>query len=109
MMKNYEEMQKASQQAVDASVHGFGEMNKGMQTLATEFTDYTKKSFEDGTAAMEQFMGVRSFEQALEIQSDYIRKSCEGAVAQATKVSEICSGLSRDALKPAQKAGRKAK
>ncbi|MGI9405460.1 MAG: phasin family protein, partial [Hyphomicrobiaceae bacterium] len=48
MMKNFDEVQKASQKTMDATVRSFGEMNKGLQTLATEMTDYTKKSFEDG-------------------------------------------------------------
>jgi len=108
-MKNLEEMQKVSQQAIDASLNSFGEMNKAMQTLASEFSGYTKKSFEDGTAAMEKLMGVRSIEQVMEIQSDFVRQSYDGAVAQATKVSEICAEISRDALKPVQKAAKKSK
>ena len=109
MMKNFEEFQKVSQQAMDASVKSFGEFNKGMQTLASEFSGYSKKNFEDGTAAMEKLMGVRSLEQALEIQSNYVRSSYDGACAQATKVGEICAEMSRDALKPVEKTARKGK
>lgn len=109
MMKNFEEMQKASQQTLDATVRSFGEVNKGFQTLAAEMTGYTKKSFEDGTAAMEKLMGVRSVEKAMEIQADYMKKSYDGALEQVTKYGEICSEMSRDALKPVEKAARKAK
>lgn len=109
MMKNFEDMQKANQQAMDASVKSFNEMNKGMQTLASEFTGYTQKAFEDGTATMEKLMGVRSLEQALEIQSSFARKSYDGAMAQASKVGEIYAEMSRDALKPVGKATRKGK
>ncbi len=109
MMKNFEDMQKTSQQAMDATAKSFAEMNKGMQTLASEFTGYTQKSFEDGAAVMEKMMGVRSIEQALEIQSSFARKSYDGAVAQAAKVGEIYAEMSRDALKPVEKAARKSK
>ncbi|MEL6289179.1 MAG: phasin family protein [Pseudomonadota bacterium] len=109
MMKSFEEIQKANQQAMDATAKSFTEMNKGMQSLANEMSGYTKKSFEDGTAVMEQMMGVRSLEQALEIQSDYMRKYYNDAVAQAARVGEIYAEMSRDALKPAEKAMRKAK
>ena len=109
MMKNFEDMQKASQQVMDATVKSFNEMNKGMQTLATEFTGYTQKSIEDSTATMEKLMGVRSIEQAIEIQTNFARKSYDGAVAQATKFGEICAEISRDALKPVEKAARKGK
>ena len=50
-MKGYEEIQKTGQDNFDAAVKNLEEVNKGVQAIATEVTDYTKKAFEDGTAA----------------------------------------------------------
>ena len=36
-------------------------------------TDYSKKAFEDGTRAFEQLLGAKSFEQVIEIQSQYAK------------------------------------
>ena len=37
-------------------------------------------------------MSAKSFDKALEIQSDYMRSAYEGFVAQATKFSELAAG-----------------
>ena len=104
MMKTLEDWQKANQKTLDATVRSFGEVNKGLQSLASEMTGYTKKSFEDGTAVFEQLIGTRSLEQMFEIQSDYVRKSYDDAVQQASKLSAICADMSKDAYKPIEKA-----
>jgi hypothetical protein len=46
MIKNFDEFQKLGQSNVDAAVKVFGEWNKGLQAIAAEMTDYTKRSFE---------------------------------------------------------------
>jgi hypothetical protein len=46
-------------------------VNKGLQAIAAEVTDYSKKSFEDGTRAFEQLLRAKSFEQVIEIQSQF--------------------------------------
>ena len=48
-----------------------------------------KKSFEDGSAALEKLFGAKSLEKAIEIQSDYAKSAYEGFVAEATKMGEL--------------------
>ena len=69
-----EEFQRVSKDGFDASVRSLGDVNKGFQAIASTVTDYSKKSFEDGTRAFEQLIGARSVEQAFEIQSQYARR-----------------------------------
>jgi hypothetical protein len=52
-------------------------------------TDYSKKSFEEGSAALERLLGARVFERAVEIQTAYAKTAYEGFVAQATKLGEL--------------------
>ncbi len=100
MIKNFEDIQKLSQYNLDATVRGFGEMNKGLQAIATELTDYSKRSVEDGTATLERLTGARSLEQAAEIQSEYVRKAYDDYVNQLSKVSQMYAGVARDAFRP---------
>ena len=51
MIKPFDDMQKLSQTNVDTAMKLFGEWNKGWQAIAAEMSDYTKRSFEEGTAA----------------------------------------------------------
>jgi hypothetical protein len=66
--------------------------------------DYSKKSFEDGTHAMQQLVGARSFEQAWEIQSQYAKKAFDAYVAQASKIGEMYVDLARSAYQPVEQA-----
>ncbi len=73
---------------------------KGFQAIAAEVTNYSKKSFEDGTAAVERLLGAKTVEKAIEIQSEYAKTAYEGFVAQATKLGELYADLAKEAYKP---------
>jgi hypothetical protein len=100
MIQQFETLQKASKENVDAALKAFGATSKGVQTIATEATDYAKKSFEAGTAAIEKLSGVKTLDKAIEIQADYVKTAFEGAVAQMTKMGELYTALAKDAYKP---------
>ena len=75
---------------------------------AAEVTDYSKKAFEDGTRAFEQLLGAKSFEQVIEIQSQYARMAYEAHVAELSKLGEMYAGLTRNAYKPVEQAAANA-
>ncbi|AMJ60238.1 phasin family protein [Bosea sp. PAMC 26642] len=100
MIQQFETIQKASKENVDAALKAFGVTSKGVQSIAVEATDYAKKSFEAGTATIEKLAGVKTLDKALEIQTDYVKTAFEGAVAQMTKMGELYQALAKDAYKP---------
>ena len=102
MVKGFEEFQKVGKGGFEAAVRSFGEMNKGFQAIAAEFTDYSKKAFEDSTRAFEQLAGAKSVEQAIEIQSQYAKKAYETYMTEMSKISEMYVGLAKDAYKPVE-------
>ena len=95
-----EEFQRAGKDRFDAAVSSFGEMNKGWQAITAEITAYSKRAFEDGTRAFEQLLGAKSFEQVVEIQSQYAKKAYETYVAECSKLGQMYTGLTRNAYKP---------
>jgi phasin family protein len=103
-MKGYEEFQKTGQENYDNEVKNFEEVNKGVQAIASEVTDYTKKAIEDSTVAFEKLMGVKSVEQAIEIQTGYAKKAYDDYVSQASKLGEMYVTLAKEAYKPVEKA-----
>ena len=103
-----EEFQRASKDGFDASVRSLGEWNKGFQAIAATVADYSKKSFEDGTRAWEQLIGVKSVEQAWEIQSQYAKKAFDAYDAHASKLSEMYVDLARNAYRPVEQATARA-
>jgi phasin family protein len=100
MLKNVDEMQKLGKDNVEAAVKAFGASSKGFQAIAAEVTNYSKKSFEDGTAAVERLLGAKTLEKAIEIQSEYAKTAYEGFVAEATKLGELYADLAKEAYRP---------
>jgi hypothetical protein len=100
MIKNFDEMQKLGKDNVDMTMKSFGALSKASQTIATEITDYSKKSFEDGTKVLEKLFGAKSLDKAMEIQADYAKTAYESFVAQATKMGELYADLAKESYKP---------
>jgi hypothetical protein len=100
MVKNFEDVQQFGKDSMDATMKSFGAFSKNAQAIAIELADYGKKVFEQSTAATEKLMGAKSLDKAIEVQSDYIKSSYEGFVAQATKLGELYADLAKEAYKP---------
>ena len=98
--KQFEEFQKYGKESVDAGMSALSTVSKGVQAIAVETVDYSKKAFEDSTAALEKLFGAKSLEKAIEIQQDYVKGAYEGFVAQATKIGELYVDLAKEAYKP---------
>jgi hypothetical protein len=99
MVKNFEDMQKLGKDNMDAMQTSLGALSKGFQTIAVEMADYSRKAFEDSSAAAEKLFGAKSLDKAMEVQSDYFKTSYEHFVAQATKVGELYAGMAQEAYK----------
>jgi hypothetical protein len=104
MLKNIEDFQKVGQLNMDATMKLFGEWSKGWQTIASEMTDYTKRSFEEGTATFEKLLAAKSMEQAMEIQSGYARRAYDGYLHQLSKLGGLYAEWAKEAYKPVEKA-----
>ena len=103
-MKPFEDFQKLGQTNVDAAMKAFGEWNKGWQAIAAEMTDYTKRSFEDGSATFEKLVSSRSVEQAMEIQTSYAKRAYDEYMHQLTKIGGMYAELAKEAYRPMERA-----
>jgi hypothetical protein len=104
MIKNFEDFQKLGQQNVDTAMKMFGEWSKGWQAITSEMTDYTKRSFEEGTATVEKLLAAKSFEQAVEIQTGYAKRAYDDYMHQLSKIGGLYAELAKEAYKPVEKA-----
>jgi hypothetical protein len=97
---NFEAFQDFSKQQLEAVASASSLWAKGLQELAAESTDYSKKAFAAGSATFEKLLGARSVEAAIQIQTDYAKQAYEGFIAQAGKFSELYAKVAADAFKP---------
>src|SRR6266478_3172855 len=93
MVKNIDEMQQFGKDNMDATMKSFGVLSKSMQAIAVEIADYSKKVFEQGTAATEKLIGAKSLDKAFEVQSEYVKSVYEAFVAESTKLAELYTDL----------------
>jgi hypothetical protein len=100
MMPQFDQIQKLSQDNMDAVMKTFGAVSKSAQTIATETADFAKKSFETGSSTFEKLIGAKSLDRAIEIQSEYVKSAYEGFVAQSTKMGELYANIAKEAFKP---------
>ena len=100
MLKNFDDVQKLSKDNLDIAMKSFGAVSRGFQAIAVEVADYSKKSFEEGSATVEKLLGARTLEKAIEIQSDYAKSAYEGFVAGATRIGELYADLAKETYKP---------
>jgi hypothetical protein len=107
--QTYEDFSKYGKEFADSGLKSFASLSKGAQAIAVEATDYTKKSFEAGSAAVEKLLSAKSFEKVIEIQSDFAKQSYESFVAEVTKISDLYAELAKDAYKPFESVVAKAK
>jgi hypothetical protein len=99
-----EEYQRQSKDGFDAAVRSFAEVNKGLQALTAEMTDYSKRAFDDGRRTWEQLVGAKSVDRVFEIQSQYAKKAYDTWIAEASKLGEMYVSLARNAYKPVEQA-----
>ncbi|MBN8998539.1 MAG: phasin family protein [Rhizobiales bacterium] len=100
MINGFESVQKASKDGVDMTMKSMDAFGKGMQAIAVEAADYSKKSFESGTAALEKLMAAKSLDKAVEVQSEYVKSAYEGYVGEMTKLQSMMTEFAKDAYKP---------
>jgi hypothetical protein len=74
-----------------------------MQTIANAYRDYTRKSFEETTCFFEQLTGVRSLDQAIEIQTEFAKRAYATFVAQSQKICELHGELAKQTFKPLER------
>ncbi len=99
-MNQFENIQQLGKENVEAMTKAFSSFQAGAQTIAVETADYAKKSFEQSTSVLEKLVGAKTLDKAIEIQTDYMKTSYEGFVAQATKMGELYANLAKEAFKP---------
>lgn len=104
MIKSFENAQATTHTSAEAAMGMLGEMGKNWQAVVAEMADYTRRSFDDNSQTVQKLMTARSVEQAMEIQTAYAKRAYDDYLHQMTKISGLCAGIAKDALRPMEKA-----
>jgi hypothetical protein len=104
MVNEFDDVQNYGKEQFGAAAAATTCFAKTLHTIATETADYSKKALENNSAFMEKLLGAKSYDTAIQIQSEYWKTSYASFVAQATKIGELYSCLAKEAFKPVETA-----
>jgi phasin family protein len=94
------EMGAFGKENVEAWIASATVASKGFEELSTRAVAYSKSALENHMTATKAIMGSKSVQELVERQSDYARKAFDAYVAEMTSMSEMWTGLTKDAMKP---------
>lgn len=100
MMKSFEEFQSFGKDGFEAYVASSSALTKGLQAIAQEAAEFSRKSFEKSTQTFEKVSAVKSIDKVLEVQQAFAKESYDTLVAQMTKFNELYMNTAKEAFKP---------
>lgn len=71
-----------------------------IQTIANAYGDYTRKSLLESRSFVEKLMVVRSFDKAIEVQTEFTRQTYANFVAESQKICELYREFARQMFQP---------
>lgn len=98
--KGIEGVTAFSQENVDAFVKSSEIAAKAAEGIGTEISTYSKKFFEDGVAAAQDFASAKTMTELFEKQTAFAQSAFEGLMQQTTKMNEIYSAAAKDISAP---------
>ncbi|NDV88113.1 phasin family protein [Aurantimonas aggregata] len=99
-MTSYEDATRTSKSAVDSTLDSLTVVTKGLQQIATETSEFGKRSYEHQMAMLEKLLQARSMDKTFELQGDFAKSIYQSWVSQTTKFGEIYADMAREACKP---------
>jgi len=71
-----------------------------LQTIASAYGDYTRRSLEETRSFVEKLKGAKSLDKAVEVQTEFAHHAFEIFVAESRKIYGLHKELARQTLKP---------
>ena len=98
--RNLSQLQDESKEQINAAAPSMNSFPGGFHAIATAYSDYTKKSFEDTRSFVEKLSGVKSVDKAIEIQTEFAKSAFETFMAELQKIGALYRDLATQSYKP---------
>lgn len=89
-----------NRESLEAMMASAGRLAKGFEKAASENSAFAKASYEDGVAAFKAATTSKSVQEALDIQSDFLRTTFEKNLSQLNKIAEHWASTTKEAAEP---------
>lgn len=86
--------------SLNATMASAGEFAKGVEKLTAEQTAFSKAAFEDTVASAKAAAASKTVQEAVELNSDFVRTSIEKNLGQINKVADIWTETTKKSVEP---------
>lgn len=100
MIKSFEDFQAFGKDGLETYVASATAMTKGLQAIAAETAEFSRKSFEKNTEVFQNAVAAKSFDKVVELQQTYAKEAYEAFVGEMTKIGELYTTAAKEAYKP---------
>lgn len=98
----YGDLASANQETLDAVVQAGSVMARGMESFSRELMTFAQASAEANAAVATRMFGVKSLQEAIDLQNAHARDSFDKAVAETSKLTEMSVKVANEAFEPLQ-------
>jgi phasin family protein len=98
--KLMEELADLTRGNVEALVASSKVAAKGVETLSQDAAEFSRRNFDEASAALRSFAEVKSPTDFFKLQGDFARSTFDAAVTQSARVSETMIKIVGDAVEP---------
>ena len=98
--RNLSQLHDDSREQIDAANASMSSLPGGFQAIATAYSDYTKKSFEDTKLFVERLSAAKSVDKAIEIQTEFAKSAFGTFMVESQKIGALYRDLAMQSYKP---------
>lgn len=102
MMKNFEEMTGTNKEMFDAYVSYCTTWTKGCEEISKTCMSTMQNMAQQWMQCCKTMLTAKTMKEAMDTQGDFMRTQFDTALAESTKISELCVKLATEASEPMQ-------
>lgn len=99
-VKSYDQFALFGKENMEAFIAAGNLYAKGWESLTAELLAFSKQNVEDSVAATKAMMSAKTVQEMWDLQTTFARSWMDGMVNESTKVGEIASKLTTEAMEP---------
>ena len=101
-MKSIDEMTTMARGNVEALLASTKAATSGLESIAHQVADFSRKSFEETTAAARAMTTVKTPNELMQLQNDFAKTQFDAAISEMSKLSETLVKLAGEVFEPVQ-------
>ncbi|CAN2536663.1 hypothetical+protein [Methylocapsa aurea] len=98
MFNNFDDITQFGATRFDAVTTATASTAKGLQAIAAESVEYSKRRVTNSYALSKNLLDVRKLDEFVELQSDFVKVAFQDFISQATKINGLYSELAKNAF-----------